>query len=102
MWDVSLRGDTQPVSPEQGFGSASDSAQRSKKSSVCVGRQVKSVLLGLNEPIKYMPESDRQLINLHALHLAEATVLLIQLIYNSRTHLLVPVVTPMCEVTVSL
>lgn len=69
---------------------------------VCVGGQVKSVLLGLNEPIKYMSESDRQLINLHALHLAEATILLIQLIYNAKTHLLVPVVTPMCEVIVSL
>lgn len=102
MRDVSLWGDTQPVSPEQAFGSASDSAQRSKKSCACVGGQVKSVLLGLNEPIKYMSESDRQLINLHALHLAEATVLLIQLIYNAKTHLLVPVVSPMCEVIVSL
>lgn len=67
-----------------------------------MGGQVKSVLLGLNKPIKYMSESDRQLINLHALHLAEATVLLIQLIYNAKTHLLVPVVSPMCEVIVSL
>lgn len=35
----------------------------------CVGGQVKSVLVGLNESAKYVPESAGQIMNLYTLHL---------------------------------
>lgn len=35
----------------------------------CVGGQVKSVVVRLNESAKYMPESVGQIMNLYALHL---------------------------------
>lgn len=85
--DVSLRGDTQPVSPEQGFGPASDSTQGAKAPAQVRGRTGEVCISGAEQVSQICARISRP--DNESLHFAFAEATLLNL-----THQFLPVLTP--------